>query len=106
MPCVVQNAHKVRCSFRGGLSRGRAAKPAISAVEPSADAESGRVLGLFQSVVAPALVFMLWCILTLGAAMVQSQVEQSAKRALVAVNRGIGPVANVGKPYAVALAFW
>ena len=38
--------------------------------------------------------------------MVQSQVEHSAKRALVAVNRGIGPVANVGKPYAVALAFW
>ncbi len=106
MPYVVQYTHKVRFNFCGGLSRGRAAKPVISAVEPSADAESGSVLGLFQSVVAPVLAFMLWCILTLGAAMVQSQVEESAKRALVAVNRGIGPVANVGMPYAVALAFW
>ena len=106
MPYVVQYTHKVRCSLCGGLSRGRATKSAILAVKPSTDAKSGGVLGLFQSVVALTLVLMLWCILTLGAAMVQSQVEQSAKRTLVAVNRGIGPVANVGKPYAVALAFW
>jgi hypothetical protein len=106
MPYVVQYAHKVRFNFCGGLSRGWAAKPAISAVEPSADAESSCVLGLFQGVVAPVLVFVLWSILTLGSAIVQSQVEESAKRVLVAVNRGIGPVANVSKPYAVALAFW
>ena len=62
--------------------------------------KSKSVHGLFRSVVAFVAALMLWCALTLTANFVESQVQDTAQRGLLAVSRSLGHMANTDTPFA------
>jgi hypothetical protein len=101
MPRITTRTCEVRNSFREAPSRGRPVFPARNAGMPSAsNGAFGSVHGLFRGGVALGVAFMLWCLLTLSASLVESQVQDTAQRGIVAVSRVLGHMANTDNPLA------
>jgi len=101
MPRITLGACEVRSQFREGPSRGRPISPARNAGTPSAPpGAKGAVHGLFHGGVAFGAALMLWCGLALATSFAESQVQDTAQRALVAVSRALGHMANTDSPFA------
>jgi hypothetical protein len=101
MPCFTLQAGEVRNQFCDGPSRERPIDPARNAGKPSVKPGAGTLVhGLFRSGVAIGGALMLWCCLNLAASVVESQVQDTAKRGLLAVSRALGHMAHTDTPLA------
>jgi hypothetical protein len=101
MPRFTFRTGEVRDQFCDRPSRGRPIKPARNAGKPSADSGAhGSVHDLFRGGVAFGAALMLWCCLTLATSFAESQVQDTAKRGLVAVSRALGHMAHTDTPLA------
>jgi len=101
MPRFTLRTGEVRSQFCEGPSRGRPNFPARNAGTPSAQPGAQNIVhGMFRGGVALGLALMLWCFLTLAANLVESQVQDTAQRGLVAVSRALGHMAQTDTPLA------